>query len=77
MQRNTEPGRQVSFRVPADMYEKIGAAADFEDLAIADFCRKILRYGFRDYETAGSLHVLRNKSSDPEETVIPRKTKSA
>lgn len=63
--RNIEPGRQVSFRVPIELYAKIGAAANFEDLAIADFCRKIFNHAFPDYELAGSLHMLRYRKAAP------------
>lgn len=56
--------RQISFRVDDDLAEKIGVAAVGEELATADFVRKVFRYGFREYEKVGSLHDLRSEVGD-------------
>lgn len=61
--------RQLSFRAELELFEKVEAAAQFEDLSTADFVRKIFRRAYREYEAAGSLHVLRSQDSvaDPEQ----------
>jgi hypothetical protein len=51
--------RQISFREKEALAARIESAAKAEDLALADFVRKIFRYGFRQYETAGSLFAFR------------------
>lgn len=50
---------QVSFREKVAAVHLIDKYAKVEDLERADFVRKIVRYGLKKYETAGSLHVLR------------------
>lgn len=59
-----EPGRQISFRIPVDLYKKVAQAADQEELAVADFCRKIFKSAYQNYEAAGSLHVLRSREAE-------------
>ncbi len=66
--------RQVSFRIDRDLGKKIDEAAAFEELAVADFTRKLFKRAFQDYETAGSLHALR--ASDNEGTSKPKKKAS-
>lgn len=50
---------QISFRIEDGLNERVEAAAVNEDLAVADFVRKVFKLGFALYEQAGSLHVLR------------------
>lgn len=52
--------RQISFRVEGELAKKIEEAATFEELRTADFVRKVFKFAFREYETAGSLHALRS-----------------
>jgi hypothetical protein len=59
--------RQISFREKEVLAGRIEAAARAEDLALADFVRKVFRYGFRQYETAGSLFAFRSKVEAAEE----------
>ncbi len=59
--RNGKPN-QISFRVQNGEADEIGRAARDEDLAIADFVRKIFRWGFEQYKTTGSLFDLRHVS---------------
>jgi hypothetical protein len=59
--------RQISFREKEALSELIEQAAKKEDLALADFVRKVFRYGFREYETAGSLYALRVRIEAAEE----------
>lgn len=54
--------KQVSFRVDAAMYGKIEDAAAEEELSVADFCRKLFRWSFEQYEGEGNLHTLRRLS---------------
>jgi hypothetical protein len=56
--------RQISFRADPELAGKVEAAAAFEELALADFVRKIFRFAFKEYETAGSLHALRAARSE-------------
>jgi hypothetical protein len=58
------PSRQISFRVDKELAKKIEEAAVFEELALADFARKLFKRAFQEYETAGSLHALRAKDGD-------------
>ena len=51
--------RQISFREKEDLAAKVQAAAKIEDLDLADFVRKIFRFAFKEYQTAGSLYALR------------------
>ncbi len=51
--------RQISFREKEDLYRRVEDSARDEDLAIADFVRKVFRVGFREYEAHGSLHAVR------------------
>jgi hypothetical protein len=58
---------QVSFREKVEAVLRIDAAAKVEDLDRADFVRKVFRYGFREYETAGSLYAMRARVDAAEE----------
>ena len=49
---------QLSFREEKALVDKVDDAANREELARADFVRKVFRHGFRRYESAGSLHAL-------------------
>jgi hypothetical protein len=51
--------RQISFREKEDLAAKVLEAAKVEDLDLADFVRKIFRFAFKEYQTAGSLYALR------------------
>lgn len=51
--------RQISFRIEEEIAARVEAAATVEDLALADFVRKVFRVAFSQYETAGSLHAMR------------------
>jgi hypothetical protein len=51
---------QLSFRVEDEFTNQVEAAAKAEDLAVADFVRKVFRWGFAEYQRAGSLHTLRS-----------------
>jgi hypothetical protein len=50
---------QLSFRVDAAFATRVDAAADDEDLAPADFIRKLAKWALSAYDTIGSLHALR------------------
>lgn len=50
---------QVSFRVDEQFYGDLKRWAHNEELAPADFVRKLVRYAASAYERAGSLHALR------------------
>lgn len=56
--------RQISFRVNDDFAERIGRAAEREELAWADFVRKVFRLGLERYEAAGSLEGLRSETRE-------------
>jgi hypothetical protein len=56
---NSGPSKQLSFRVKLSVSDQIEQAAVQEDLAVADFARKVFLIGLRQYERAGSLHSLR------------------
>lgn len=53
--------RQLSFREDEALVARIEAAAVVEDLSVADFVRKVFRFGFRSYELSGSLYALRTR----------------
>jgi hypothetical protein len=53
------PGEQVSFRVKLPVARQIRRGAESEDLALADFVRKVFMVGMREYQRAGSLHAIR------------------
>jgi len=59
--------RQISFREKEALAARIESAAKAEDLALADFVRKIFRSGFRLFETVGSLLALRLRVEAAEE----------
>jgi uncharacterized protein (DUF1778 family) len=42
-------GTSISFRLEDDVAEVVQKAADREDLTLADFVRKVFRYGFHRY----------------------------
>jgi len=52
---------QISFKVDEKTRSGVQKATNDEDLKVADFVRKIFRWGFEQYERAGSLHALRRK----------------
>jgi hypothetical protein len=56
--------RQLSFRDEDATVEYILAAAEFEEIPVADFIRKLCRYGLRQYRKAGSLYALRAKERE-------------
>lgn len=55
---------QISFRLETESAAKVKAAAEMEEIAIADFARKVFRRGMREYEIAGSLHAMRSQEAD-------------
>jgi hypothetical protein len=42
-------GASISFRLEDDVAQAVQEAADLEDLTLADFVRKLFRYGFYRY----------------------------
>ncbi len=66
--------KQISFRAEAELAARVEAAAAFEELALADFVRKIFRVAMKEYDDAGSLHALRAKYIDTDvPSAAPRK----
>lgn len=53
--------KQISFREKVDAADRIERAAAAEDMLVADFVRRLVRYAMKEYEAAGSLHALRTK----------------
>lgn len=51
--------QQISFRADDELASKIQAASKVEEIPVADFVRKIFRFAFKEYQTAGSLYALR------------------
>ena len=52
-------GTSISFRIEDDVAKAIQEAADLEDLTLADFVRKVFRYGFFRYTLSpGGLFPL-------------------
>jgi hypothetical protein len=77
--------KQISFRADSDMGAQVDAAAEREELSVADFVRKIFRFGFREYQGAGSLHALKlrtdameagKKQAETERRVVGRMSKA-
>ena len=54
---------QFAFRVDFETGERVKAGAESEEIATADFIRKLIRYALQQYEAAGSLHALRSTAS--------------
>ena len=50
---------QISFRVDDELNDQMAKAADVEELAVADFVRKVFKWAFAEYQKAGSLYTLR------------------
>jgi hypothetical protein len=46
-------GTSISFRIEDDVAKAVQEAANLEDLTVADFVRKIFRYGFYRYTVSG------------------------
>ena len=46
--------KQVCFKVEDDVEKEIKQCADREDLTVADFARKVFKYGFFKYQGMGS-----------------------
>ena len=42
-------GTSITFRIEDDVAQAVQESADLEDLTLADFVRKIFRYGFHRY----------------------------
>jgi len=61
MSRKKKATRQLSFRIEEELYAKVQEAATgkTEDLALADFARKLFEIAFKRYQEAGSLYALR------------------
>jgi hypothetical protein len=57
------PSKQISFRAGPELAGRVERAADYEDLSVADFVRKVFRIGFERYEELGSLHALRTATA--------------
>lgn len=55
--------KQLSFRVNVKLAAEIVNAANVEELATADFVRKVVRIGLREHEAVGSLHVIRERAN--------------
>jgi len=52
-------GTSISFRIEDDVAKAVQEAADLEDLTLADFVRKVFRYGFHRYSLSeGGLFPL-------------------
>ena len=68
--------KQISFRADPELANRIEAAAAFEELALADFVRKIFRVAMMEYDEAGSLHALRAKSLGDDMPSAPAKKKA-
>ncbi len=51
--------KQVSFKVDPPLYDRIESAAEVEDLASADFVRKLFVWSLEQYESVGSIRSLR------------------
>ena len=45
--------KQVCFKVEEEVEKEIKQAADREDLTVADFARKVFKYGFFKYQAQG------------------------
>jgi hypothetical protein len=60
--RQMEKRNQLSFRVEEDFSDAVEAAASTEDLAVADFVRKLFKLAFAEYQQIGSLHAMRAKA---------------
>ncbi|HXI42391.1 MAG TPA: hypothetical protein VNH83_20575 [Bryobacteraceae bacterium] len=66
---------QFAFRVDFETGERVKAGAQSEEIATADFIRKLIRYALQQYEAAGSLHALRtaaNRELVQKQTTISR-----
>lgn len=66
---------QFAFRIEFETGERLKAGAESEEIAVADFIRKLLRYALQQYEAAGSLHALRtaaNRDLLQKQTAISR-----
>lgn len=50
---------QISFKVEDELAARIKAAAEHEELPVADLVRKIFKTGFEQFESLGSLYALR------------------
>jgi hypothetical protein len=57
-----EKRNQLSFRVEVDFSDEVEAAAAGEELAVADFVRKVFKWAFAEYKKAGTLQNLRGNA---------------
>jgi hypothetical protein len=53
---------QLSFRVEVDFSDEVEAAAASEELATADFVRKVFKWAFGEYKKSGTLQNLRGNT---------------
>jgi hypothetical protein len=66
--------KQLSFKVEDELAKEVEAAADREDLRVADFVRKVFKYGFFKYRAAGRLWHLQ---AEQEQAVAERQAEIA
>jgi hypothetical protein len=63
-QKEHKETTQISFRDEQDTVDYIHASAEYEEIPVAAFIRKLCRYALRQYRKAGSLHALRVKERE-------------
>ena len=63
--------KQISFKVEDELAKEIERAADREDLKVADFVRKVFKYGMFKYRTAGRLWHLQ---AEQEQALVDNQT---
>jgi hypothetical protein len=63
--------KQLSFKVTDELAKEVDQLADREDLRVADFVRKVFKYGMFKYRAAGRLWPLQQEM---EEATVARQT---
>ena len=63
--------KQLSFKVEDELAKEVEQAADREDLRVADFVRKVFKYGMFRYRAAGRLWHLQ---AEQEQALVDQQT---
>lgn len=65
----TKKTRQISFKVEDSLADRIEAAAEGDDIPVADFVRKVFLWGLDQYEAVGGYLPTLRRMALPEELI--------